>query len=588
MPLIEWTRLSGEAVEDAVAMLLCGENFEATQVRPGKGDGGIDVFVPNAADWSRRDVYQVKRYAENLTNSQKRKIVGSLRQAVKTAEAEKWTISSWWLVLPLNPTPSNLAWFNQQTKDLPFDAHWVGLNRVEFLAAKYPQVIDYYLRDGRERLQEQTDRLTAIVAGRIGRQSGEPLQPFDTVGDLHGIYKAMNEYDPHYRYEFSMTSEPPSQESAPKAPGLVGVTCYGSSDGWVNISIFARSLAATEKRPIAGEFELHLPDDGPYRQEFQKFIDYGTPVTLPAGSAKVKLDLPGGLGGDLSDVAVSLGASTEFTRVSNERELIFAMLSPERESLAEIELSLDEATVGQRGGYRTVWKDEPGFISIEILAMEHPDLTANVSITVDVAGKRPGEVVASLEFLANMHSSNMIGLAQAFGPREFTIGTINEERPKDLDFVRWAKIARALTSIQEHTSTRLLFPKSWSGEQAHEILDAARILSGTPLSATWEPFQVDRDPNIKSESFNYKLGDQVHLRLIRNIEVEIDDVRHVVGKQAALMRGVVAEISDESVRFKPAEINNQASMVRFDGDADDGRVQARPNATSRTETTIEC
>lgn len=579
MPLIEWTRLPGEAVEDAIAMLLCGENFEATQVCPGKGDGGIDVFVPTAADWSRRDVYQVKRYAENLTSSQKRKIVGSLRRAIETAETEKWTISSWWLVLPRNPTPSNIAWFRELKKDLPFDAHWVGRNRVEFLAAKYPQVIDYYLRDGRERLQEQTDRLTAIIAGRIDRQSGEPLQPLDTIGDLREIYKAMNEYDPHYRYEISMTSESPSQEDSPKTPGLVGVTSYGSNDdGWVNVSIFARSLAATIKRPTTGEFQLHLPDDGPYRQEFQKFIDYGTPVSLPPGSAKVKLDLPGGLGGDLSDAAVSLGASTEFTAFSDERELILAMLSPERESLAEIELRLDEATVGQAGGRRTVWKDKPGFISIEILAMKYPDLTGNISITVDVAGRKPGEIVSSLEFLANMHSGNVIGLAQTFGPRKFTVGTINEERQKDLDFIRWAKIARALTSIQEHTSTRLLFPEIFTRDQAREIIDAARILSGTPISATWQPFRVDRDPNIESDWFRYELEDEVDLRLIRNIEIEIDDVSHVVGKQATLMRAVVGEISDETVCFKPAKSNIHASMVRFDGDAEDGRVQARLNA----------
>ncbi|WP_125461338.1 hypothetical protein [Rhodococcus erythropolis] len=578
MPLIEWTRLPGEAVEDAVAMLLCGENFDATQVRPGKGDGGIDVFVPDAADWSRRDVYQVKRYAENLTNSQKRKIAGSLREAIKTAEKEKWTISSWWLVLPLNPTPGNLAWFTELMKDLPFEAHWVGLNRVEFLAAKYPQVIDYYLRDGRERLQEQTDRLASIVAGRNERKSGEPLQPFDTIGDLRDIYKAMNEYDPHYRYEISMTSESPTQEDMPKSPGLVGVASYGSSDdGWVNVSIFARSLAATIKRPITGEFQLHVPDDAPYRQEFQKFIDYGTPVSLPPGSAKVKLDLPGGLGGDQFDAAVSLGPLDEVTANFDDREMIFAMLSPERESLAEIELRLDEVTVGQAGGRRTVWKDKPGFIAIEILAKDYPNLTANVSITVNVAGRKPGEIVNSLEFLANMHGDNMIGLAQTFGPRKFTVGTINEERERDLDFISWAKIARALISIQEHTVTRLLFPQAYTGAQVREIIEAARILSGTPISVTWQPFRVDRDPNITSDWFKFNLEDEVDLRVIRNIEIEIDDVSHVVGKQATLMRAVVAEISDETVRFKPAESDIHASIVRFDGDAEDGRVQVRSN-----------
>ncbi|MDT2006668.1 restriction endonuclease [Rhodococcus opacus] len=124
MSPIPWTRLSGEAVEDAVAMLLCAENFEATQVRPGRGDGGIDVFVPTSDDLSVREIYQVKRYSENLTSSQKRKIKRSLDQVVKTADDQGWTISIWRLVLPLNPTPNDLNWLSGLADEHPFPCRW--------------------------------------------------------------------------------------------------------------------------------------------------------------------------------------------------------------------------------------------------------------------------------------------------------------------------------------------------------------------------------------------------------------------------------------------------------------------------------
>ena len=39
-------------------------------MRPGQGDGGIDVFVPNTDVPNARVVFQVKRYASNLTSSQ--------------------------------------------------------------------------------------------------------------------------------------------------------------------------------------------------------------------------------------------------------------------------------------------------------------------------------------------------------------------------------------------------------------------------------------------------------------------------------------------------------------------------------------
>lgn len=314
MPLIEWTRLPGESVETTIAMLLCGENFEATQVRPGQGDGGIDVFVPTASDLSSRDIYQVKRFAENLTSSQKRKIARSLEKVVATANEEGWTITSWFLVLPLNPTPPNITWFAALTKGLPFKCRWVGLNRIERLAANQPQVIDYYLRDGRERLEAQTARLAGVLAGRTARQQDHTLTPTDFIGDLRDIYSAMNAYDPHYRYEISITAEPPRSEAEHKKPGLVAIASSGTTDGWVNVSIFARSLAAIEERPITGRMEVQLgkSSDSRLRESFEKFVDFGTPVSLPEGSARVQLDLPGGLGSDqLLAATVSLSTPSE-------------------------------------------------------------------------------------------------------------------------------------------------------------------------------------------------------------------------------------------------------------------------------------
>lgn len=577
MSLIEWTRLPGETVEDAVAMLLCSENFEATQVRPGRGDGGIDVFVPTAPNFSGRDVYQVKRYAENLNSSQQRKIRRSLDQVVETATKQGWTITSWWLVLPLNPTPGNIAWFTKMSKELPFKTHWVGLNRIEFLSASHPQVVDYYLRDGRERLQEQTDRLVGLLSGRRDRSKGDPMAPIDIIDDVRDVYRLINQYDPFYRYELSLTAEPPSQSTAESSPpGLVAVAGYGSNDGWVNVSIIARSLAATIEKPVTGHFTVSIQSDDSALSDFRKFVEYGTPVALPAGFAKVKLDLPGGLGGDEIDGSLQFSPATSGVENVAERELIIAMLTPDSKPLAELELSLIEATEGIEGGRRTVWIDSPGFVQIEMLSNKDLEITLNFKISVDVGGKRPDDVVSSLEFLANLHGSNMMGLAQAFGPRKFTIGTIDSEREQDPDFFRFAKLAKAIRSLQQHTSDRLLFPRAFTGEQALAILDAERIMSGESVTVTWAGFKVDRDPSSDpSEWVSFEVGDEAELRLIRDIDFELDGQIHVVGKQAALMRGAVSEVTAESVRFEPLENEDQATLVRFDGEADTGRVHSR-------------
>ena len=110
MARVEWTRQSGDDVEAVVAMLLCNQYPNAVRVRPSQGDGGIDVFVPGSAGFgAERAVYQVKKYSENLTSSQNRKIKRSYQRMVETSNEEGWRITEWHLVMPLDLTDKSLA-----------------------------------------------------------------------------------------------------------------------------------------------------------------------------------------------------------------------------------------------------------------------------------------------------------------------------------------------------------------------------------------------------------------------------------------------------------------------------------------------
>ena len=219
MARVEWTTLSGDDVETVVSMLLCSKMPGAQRVRPAQGDGGIDIFVAGTRGYqAERAVYQVKKFASNLTNSQKRKIKQSLNRVRDTSAAEGWKITEWYLVLPLDPTPGNLAWFSNLTDDVGFLCEWVGADKLGVLAANYPAIIDYYLRDGKERLAAAVESLAAIIAGRQGRSSGQPLVSSDVRSDLGAIYRAINEHDPHYRYEIAVSQSAPFVEQA-QPPG---------------------------------------------------------------------------------------------------------------------------------------------------------------------------------------------------------------------------------------------------------------------------------------------------------------------------------------------------------------------------------
>lgn len=78
---VEWTRMSGDEVEDVVAIMLLREHRRGTHIRPSQGDGGIDVLIPATAPDEAPTVYQVKKFATNLGSSEKRQIKDSILRA---------------------------------------------------------------------------------------------------------------------------------------------------------------------------------------------------------------------------------------------------------------------------------------------------------------------------------------------------------------------------------------------------------------------------------------------------------------------------------------------------------------------------
>ena len=139
----------------------------------------MDVLVP-AARPGYFECYQVKRFATNLEDSQKRQIVESLKRARDTHNdpSNPFLIETWLLTLPLDPTREQYQWLRDEATDanVPFDVEWRGLVFLEGLAADYPQVIDYYLRDGKDRLEGSVAALRDLAQLPASR-SGTALKP---------------------------------------------------------------------------------------------------------------------------------------------------------------------------------------------------------------------------------------------------------------------------------------------------------------------------------------------------------------------------------------------------------------------------
>ena len=110
MARVEWTRQSGGGHDGGGRGVVWKQKPKNVGGGPTQGRRGRDVFVPGSAGFgAERAVYQVKKYSENLTSSQNRKIKRSYQRMVETSKEEGWRITEWHLVMPLDLTDKSLA-----------------------------------------------------------------------------------------------------------------------------------------------------------------------------------------------------------------------------------------------------------------------------------------------------------------------------------------------------------------------------------------------------------------------------------------------------------------------------------------------
>lgn len=555
-------------------MLLCSRFPNAVRVRPSQGDGGIDIFIPGATGWGKeRAVWQIKRYCENLRGTQKRAIKSSFSRVVETSSKEGWRITEWHLVMPLDLTGQNLGWLDTHTADADFPREIHGLLLCDTLAADHPKVIDYYLRDGKERLQAEMDNLTRILSGRLSRQENEPVTPAALLTDLASIHKALNACDPFYKYNFDVSDKPPPDEPSPDDEGLVAAHAVCQDSVWITIKVYALSLAALQERPITWRVQLAVPpEDAELRKQVDKFIDYGAPLSMPAGTVTGSLDLPAGLGGDLSGAALEVRNVFEQNVSDEETELAVAVLAPDSDTvIASTPIKRTEFSRGQ-SGVRSVWVDTAELFTIEMLAKvaDQRKLTWNFSVGYSLGGRRPAEIVDSLKFLAALHPPNRIGIGLPYGPKEFNSGGTVPASMNDREAQRWSVVADALARIQDHVGVLLRMPAEMTKDQAIAIIDAAKVLAGEARTGTVTgPFTIVRNDSPLQPEVD-ALYDFI---VIKSLKITLGSDEVTVGKEAMFFRGRYLEVTDDELTIEPME---DCIYVRYTGEHSPGQLFCRP------------
>jgi hypothetical protein len=163
-------------------------------------------------------------------------------------------------------------------------AGWRGLGFLEGLAGTYLALIDYYPREGKDRLQTALESITAVLrttmrlrrprqrhrrAHRTGR-SRRPRRPRP-----RGAALPLNEHDPHFSYDFSVGSACPE---VPDQPGLVAAVQEGDGERWVTFKVLARCAESLVERPVPLSLRITAEPGSSLCRDIEAFDRYGTPV----------------------------------------------------------------------------------------------------------------------------------------------------------------------------------------------------------------------------------------------------------------------------------------------------------------------
>jgi hypothetical protein len=479
---VHWGSYPGDLLERVMSVLLFQERPTAWRRRPSQGDGGLDVGEPKPDGYH---VYQIKGFTAPMTSSRRGQIRQSLQRILDDPRLDQ-PVTGWSLVVPMDPTSEDEGWFRQLTAQAPFPCDWKGQLFWDSEAAKHAHVVDYYLRDGKARLERSVRDLQHLF-----NQPGTPLRAADIGGKLEDLRAAINRDDPHYRFEFSTSATAPTVR---QELDLVMTRAVQLGDGgWLSIDVFARYPQATEDAPIGGSMQISIPADtnqagsGSLLADVQGFLDFGRGLELPEGTIQdLVWRAPAGLAGEAPTGSAVLGAAylTDFHPQDNRLQVV----DPTGTVIAEATVHMTAATAGPRGGVELAGVDAGGAFDVRIQLLptqeEERRRTRLIVSGRDFVGLPVRHLLPGLRVMEALCVPHELLWRPEFGP--VILGRIAMPPEPVIEVpTGYLRLVEAMSLIQEHTSIPIVMPEELASEEVRDILTTARLLRDGVLNSTW-------------------------------------------------------------------------------------------------------
>lgn len=503
MSQIPWGNVPEPVVEQMIAVLLSNiHHGDAARIDGRGGDGGRDVQI-TTPDGIR--AFEIKSFASRMTPGRRSKVQASLTRAATLAPLD------WTLLVPIDPNPKELAWFDWLRTTVTFPITWRGLTWLDGEFAQRPFIARYYLEDRKDELIDLAKLLRqeeAVLAG------GAP----DAMDRTRRLVERANDLDPFYKFRISSDGTTTSIDLLPRYPG------------------------AERDRPITGSFQFVFPKDEPGRtaaEQFQRAMDFGTGYAVPPEYLKdFALDAPAGLGQSFEKGRIELLPSRPS---GEERDLVMAIVDPAGATLAEVPVAFRILHEGDRGSILQ-GVDRTRTMTVDV-TVDGREGRLGIKITTLGVPFYPSEMRPLAKFLAGLARPNEMALRTPEGD-EISKSKLEMEAPmrqpgfpaliEDLVLVQWAS-----------GMTRKVSPLL-SVEDAQAIRIASILVRGEPIALTWTTFKMeladhaseDIRRRLLTEGLNFRLRTpQPHVAVIDGVSYPVGKGMEVVMTSARLGPG---------------------------------------------------
>ena len=275
------------------------------------GDGGRDAQF---TDSDGLHVFEMKSFTGRMTDGRRTQVESSLARAAGLGPV------TWDLIVPIDPTPGELQWFERLRAQYPFDLEWRGATWIETRLTEHPQVRRFYFANAMAETEELLRQLLP-EQGPIA-DTGEAMQR------MRGMIERLAELEPHY--QFKLTAGPGADSSVEMLPAYPGAVQDRPAGFWV---AFADTPEAQETA-----------------QAWERAMAYGDPVVVPGEHiADLRVNGPAVLGFPSGQPGPGMRLRVSGNEVSADHTAQLLVADAQGQRVAVLGLQMTALRMGTRG-----------------------------------------------------------------------------------------------------------------------------------------------------------------------------------------------------------------------------------------------